>query len=223
MSVLYLCPHLGLGDAFIVNGLVRVLASQGNRIIFPAKPHNVATVTWMFSDLPNVSVLAVRDDAHMLEESRGFETLKLGVHSGDYNIPKDWDTWFYRQAGIPHECRWSEFALPPVSDEYTPLTGDHFFVHQDTARGYRISREEAYAPLTGPPSYAPDPTTEMRHHIPWLATAKEIHVIDSSFLCLADTIPTSAKRLVLHQYATARDVNKRTGPPTLRKNWEILR
>lgn len=219
MSALYICPHLGLGDAFIVNGLVRVIASQGNRIIFPAKRHNAATVTWMFSDLLNVTVLAVRDDAHMMEESRGFESLKLGVHSGDYKIPKDWDAWFYRQAGIPHECRWSEFSLPWT--ELLPL-GVVFpaFVHDDQKRGYDI--DQSRLPLVSC-VYRPDPHDPMAKHIRPLQASMEIHVIDSSFLCLADTIPTNAKRLVLHQYATAKDVNKRTGPPTLRKDWEILR
>lgn len=221
MSALYLCPHLGLGDAFIANGLVRVLASQGNRIIFPAKPHNAATVAWMFSDLPNVTVLAVRDDAHMLAESRGFDCLRLGVHSGDYKIPKDWDAWFYRQAGIPHECRWSEFKLPPfpMRERWCFKT----FQHDDPQRGYNIDWLRVTNDGFFPDRYLALPNCPFEKHINPLATAKEIHVIDSSFLCLADTIPTSAKRLVLHQYATARDVNKRTGPPTLRKNWEILR
>lgn len=221
MSALYICPHLGLGDAFIVNGLVRVIASQGNRIIFPAKRHNAATVTWMFSDLLNVTVLAVRDDAHMMEESRGFESLKLGVHSGDYKIPKDWDAWFYRQAGIPHECRWREFKLPHTCLGDTEVVDHPYaFCHQDESRGYMI-KDDAILQRFG--TYFPLPSGEFRHHIAPLQRADEIHVIDSSFLCLADTIPTNAKRLVLHQYATAKDVNKRTGPPTLRKDWEILR
>lgn len=220
MNTLYINWHLGLGDAIICNGLIRVLARQDQQITIPAKHHNVATVTWMFSDLPNVTCVPVRDDAEMI--ARGYShknVLSLGVHSGDYRIPKAWDAWFYNQAGVPHECRWSEFKLPPDIEPYrgTPVA----FVHDDESRGYVIRDEYLPRQRVGV-DYAPSPKVRFGAHVAPLQRASEIHVIDSSFLCLADTIETSAKRLVLHQYATAKDVNKRTGPPTLRKNWEIL-
>lgn len=223
-GMLIIAPHLGLGDAFLTNGLVRALYPRRTSMIFYAKTHNVPTVEWMFSDLERLTVSPVRDDRHMHQrldwDSQFGEILKLGVHDGipsDFGIPRDWCEWWYRQADVPFDCRWIEFKLPAVSSDPFPITT---FVHQDVTRGYQIDmagiREKEWL-------YFPQPHRPFQEHIPALMRADEIHVIDSCFLALADSIPTVAKRLVLHAYATAHDPYKKFGPPTLRKQWEILK
>lgn len=222
MKTLILLWHLGLGDAFICNGLVRwtVKHAGWDTLVLPAKPHNVSTVAWLFSDLPQVKVVPVENDEHARSLAKRGATFALGVHTGQ-PIPKDWDAWFYRQANIPFGCRWSEFALPHTClGEPEVMDHPYAFCHQDEKRGYVINDDEI---LTRCGTFFPLPSGEFRHHIAPLQRADEIHVIDSCFLALADSIETQAKRHVLHLYATAHDPYKRFGPPTLRKNWEILR
>lgn len=222
MKRLILLGHLGLGDHIITNGLVRVLLKDYEHIEIITKRHNAPTVGWMFSDTGRVSCLCVEndDEARKLaawEETKGQKVLRLGVHTGDYTIPKDWDVWMYRQAGIPHECRWTEFGLPwQTLPKFTP----HWpiFIHDDPARKYSIAMA---APRNA--IYRPSAKEPFQNHIRPLQSADEIHVIDSCFLALADSIPTHAKRHALHLYATAHDPYKKFGPPTLRKDWEILR
>jgi len=219
MKPLFLKWHLGAGDAIICNGLVRVLAQQYDEVILPAKHHNLATVAWMFSDLHKVTVVRVRDDTEMIDLGTvryWKDRIGLGLWS-DRGIQEKWSEGFYADADVPFECRWSEFKLPTSVWCHGGKIWDIFW-HDDPHRGYSIN-------LAAPKDsiYMPSSRKPFQDHLWPLETANEIHVIDSCFLCLADSIPTNAKRHVLHAYATAHDPYKKFGPPTLRKNWEILR
>lgn len=219
MSALFLKLHLGLGDSILCNGMVRVFAKDHDKVFVPAKYHNADTVRWMFSDLPNVEVVSVKDDADMVRQATMCQSVGVGLFSKRGLQPKEWDKAFFEDAGVPFECRWSEFKLPPF---YTEPAGKHLFVHDDPSRRYEIVPERC-TDEEWPEVYMPDRRQSMAYHLTQLRSAAEIHVIDSCFLCLADQIETSAKRHVLHLYATAHDPYKKFGPPTLRKNWEILR
>lgn len=228
MKTLFLLWHLGLGDAFICNGLVRwtVKHAGWDTLVLPAKPHNVPTVGWLFSDLPQVKVVPVDNDEHARALAKLGASFALGVHTGQ-PIPKDWDAWFYRQANIPFGCRWSEFKLPDDAHLIPPCVNrdwvSHWcFIHDDVKRGYRITADRL-PPLHEIGNYFPYQGIDMAEHAYEMQRCAEIHVIDSCFLSLADSIETSATRHVLHLYATANDPYKQNGPPTLRKNWEILR
>lgn len=209
---LYLQPHLGLGDAIICCGLVRKLALRHDRVIWPCRWNNYPSVAFMFSDLANVSVLGVDDDNESKLWAENFskgrtQVIRMGIHSGKCDFNR-WDKQFYEQCSIPFEQRWDGFAIPPlgVSGE-----GEAILVHDDASRGYCI-RDELVPP--GARRMPVMPT--IFHLVPWLQTAPEIHVIDSCVLCLADSIKTSANRLVYHKYA------KPSWPPTLRKTWSVL-
>lgn len=219
MKTLFLVWHLGVGDALICCGMVRVLAREYDKVILPAKTQNVATVAWMFSDVPQVVVVPVREDREMLrlaQEHRGV-ILELGVWS-KRGLKQPWSEGFYDDAMMPFEWRWSEFKLP-ITPNVCHRVGS-VFIHEDRKRDYHIALKWPEKPNW---YYLPNKETPFENHIPWLQDASEIHVIDSCFLCLADSIETQAKRHVLHLYATAHDPYKKYGPPTLRKNWEILR
>lgn len=209
-DTLYLVWHLGLGDAIICNGMVRELAKRHAKIVLPVKYRNVTSVFWMFSDLPNVFIDPVDNDFEMQENARPHKSLRLGLWS-DGKI-KDWAHWdeqLYRDAGVSFEQRWLGFRCPviPRSGEI----GECAFVHDDPVRGFRILEEPPIA------IYRPFRTPHIFWHLWMLENCTEIHLIDSAFLCLAESIPLKSNRLVFHRYA--RPDGK---PPTLRKRWEIL-
>jgi len=221
MNLIFLKVHLGLGDLIICNGLIRVLAERHGKVVVPAKPHNTQTAMWMFSDDPRIEICMVDDDRQMLKEARRWPSIGVGLWSKRGLQEKRWSEGFYEDADVPFECRWSKFKLPEIPDTKMPDCGI-VFRHQDPIRDYLV--DGVYIPWSLYPfEYAPASTEPFQNHIPWLAKASEIHVIDSCFLCLADSIETRATRHVLHAYATAHDPYKKFGPPTLRKNWVILK
>lgn len=205
--------HLGLGDALICNGLFRALARTHNTISIPAKPHNVASVAWMLSDVANITVFPIVDDGFM-EVLRNADEPKLGL--GYYaSEPFDrtiFDQEFYRQAGVAFSERWDGWALPQVENDWSK-PGEFSFIHQDVDRGYVINKDK----LPAIPSFVPLPNGNLFLHMPALQAATEIHCINSVFAILADSVPLKATKLVLHAYARDGEL------PTFRKSWTVLR
>jgi len=194
--------------------MVRELASRNDLLMLPVKWHNRPTVAAMLSDVPNKTLIGVIDDADATRWADRCEqygtVLRLGVHNKRelLSLPA-WDKQLYRQANVPFEYRWSKFSIP-VRNVLSHNTDP--FLHEDIERGFVIDRShvpEGTVPVAR--------TGTMLESVPWLSSASEIHCIDSAWLCMADSIPTAATRLVMHRYA-----RKNSLPPTLTKNWEII-
>src|SRR5688572_13478577 len=105
---LFIRPHLGLGDALILNALVRHFAER-QPVTFPCKTHNLPSVSFQFRDNPNIEVFPVADDAEADRVCHSQQwSLKLGMFGVGFTF-KDWDAVMYKQAGVPFEKRWSGF------------------------------------------------------------------------------------------------------------------
>lgn len=213
----FIRPHLGLGDAFILNGLVRAVSKESDLVVFPVKHRNIPTVKQMWSDVKNVKIVGVENDAEadaMLASHRG-ESIRLGMFGSKWNGGKPgWDKQFYVTAGVPFEDRWGQFSIGNRSANEHKLNCEKFAViHEDASRGYVIANDRR----PSIPSFTLWPSETLFDFLWMLENAEEIHAIDSSVAILADSIQTKASRLVLHLYA--RDGAK---PPTYKKAWEIL-
>lgn len=224
MNSLVIRPHLGLGDMLIINALVRETAGKFGCVILPCKKHNVTSVSFMFRDIGPVIVSPVADDAAADRlvsdmQSEGAAVLKLGMFGAGKFNPSAWDRQMYEQAGMPFEWRWERFYVHPgFTNNILPhLHGTVFgFVHDDPVRGFVIPRNEIpkleiIRPLSGM-------TDNIFDYCQLIGEAKEIHCIDSCFAILTESIPTSEDRLVFHLR-----VRPGARPPTLRKNWQIIR
>lgn len=214
--MIFLCWHLGLGDALICNGLVRVLVERFGTVFVPAKHHNVASVSFMFSDLPQVKVVAVENEKEMMMLSQNRKSVRLGLHSREGLRRNNWDKQFYEQAGMDFEYRWSRFRFPEPKDPIIPETtsGKWCFVHDDPLRGFGIDFQKL--PVDAD-LVRPKPSGTIFDWAPALTKAFEIHCIDSCFAILADSIPCRAEHYVLHLYA--RNDNR----PNYHKDWIILK
>ncbi len=249
MKEALLYGHLGLGDHLICNALVRELAKT-RRVIVLCKHHNAASVAFMFRDSTAIEVFGIKDDAEAKEATEmiskhGIEVVRLGMHTKEkWDISK-WDESFFGQAGVPFQQRWNgfkvdrqpsrELALTKNGDGNlhatfdpvpTPPKGNYAFVHDDVTRGFQIDRSlvRKGRPMISPVLIKPTNGGEPNIFDWWgiIEGAGEIHCIDSSFLCLIDSLPClKAKKYVLHLYATFQQ--KPTGPPKLAKPWEILK
>jgi hypothetical protein len=219
---LFIRPHLGAGDAIILNALVRHFANKGP-VIFPCKHHNILSVSFMFHDDPNITVIPVTDDAEadrLCAEHTG-EVLRLGMFGDNFSF-KDWSSVFYRQAGLNPDLRWSGFRVGREwGTELCSPEGQYAFVHEDRARKM-IIRDELLPQM--PIIYAEkreDGT--IFNYMGVIEYATEIHCIDSCMAILSDQVRTKARRLVMHRYARPNSKeNGYAGPPVLRKPWEVI-
>jgi hypothetical protein len=221
---LFLMWHIGLGDAIICNGMVRTLLEKYQAIMLPVRPRNRPTVEFMFREMmkkenERIKVCPVMDDMDMNQQAKtwegnGYEILKLGVHSGEKGFDKTgWDKRMYEQARIPFENRWKMFHVEREPGfEIKVGVEKYAFVHRDPERGLHMN-------IKNMPKIHIVEATHVGHLFRWAGAiegATELHMIDSSVLCLADSLETKASVKVMHNYA-------RNGlPPTLRDGWKII-
>lgn len=213
MKPLYLDWNLGLGDAIIQNGLVRTLAKERD-VIIPCYKHNLPTVAHMFSDLSNVLVRPVNEEGPKIPLC---DVLSIGINNPAWGTNLQWDQAFYEFAGVPFDAKWNAFFVPHSDTEIPPAMRSAFLLmHDDTLRGFdidvtRLPRGLPIAKVTGAALL-----TDWRR---WLLMAEEVHCIDSSFMHLAELMPTTGK-LFYHKYARAKGSRQHTDA-VLRKTWTV--
>lgn len=215
--------HLGLGDHLVCNALCRYFA-RTHQVFVPCKRHNAPTLAFMFRDNKQIEHLVVQDDAEADEfmkvvRGHGHSVIGLGAYGPSPFNPKVWDQEMYRQAGVPFPERWNRFTVHrQPSRELKPPDGPFAFVHEDGKRGFLIDRTLISKNL--PVVYA-DPNKTINLFDWWghIETATELHLIDSCFAIMADSLPElRAKRKLIHIYARPGAL-----PPSYTKDWEILR
>lgn len=205
--------HLGLGDHLLCNGLVRDYATRYDEIIIPVWAHNKASVDYMFRDLGKVETHIVKDAQEAREIALDCDAhLDLGYNGEKFNETK-FDQEFYRQGAVLFSHRWNLFHFERDQVQEAKCNVPFRFVHDDWGRGFQITRIKID---DANPIVRPHPLPNIFQFVWMLENADEIHCINSSFLILADSIPTKAKRLVFHKYA------RPTDHPTLKKDWETI-
>jgi len=218
MSSFCIYHHLGLGDHFICNGLVRELIKDKEEPYLFVKHHNLETVSQMYEDT-NLQFASVKEDNDVLNYCRkGVSGMQVGF--GDLTQHDAFDKQFYRLAGVPFEKRWTSFKINRHKKKENSLIyglnlPEKFaLVHEDESRGYVIDRNKINLPIV---KIRPIQGFTM---IDWLGVAElaeEIHVIDSSFMFLLDSVETNVP-LYIHRYSRQ---NPDWQLPTLKKNWII--
>lgn len=203
--------HLGCGDHLLCNGLIRELSKTHDELILPVWGHNAVSVAWMYSDLSNVTVRPVISSDE-LSQFNAHDTLRLGCYDSDDYDERHFDMEFYRHAHLPFNLRWDGFAFPQ-SHNLVRWPTPFAFCHDDRCRGFGIPDERLPESL---PTYRPSGSQNLFDYVWMLEQAEEIHVINSCFLILADSLPFITDRLYLHRYPRPTDY------PTLRKKWMLI-
>ncbi|MFA6601795.1 MAG: hypothetical protein WCT02_02955 [Candidatus Paceibacterota bacterium] len=235
MSSILLYHHLGLGDHVMCHGIVREYCKKYERVGLFSKPHNYASVAFMYRDLSNITIIKGQesDVADFIKQNQskpaserydeiktiGFE--KLNRTTG---IPLEWQ--FYEIAGVPFQKKWDSFFIKrdlikeqALFHEIAPA-GDYAFLHEDASRNYSIKRNLIGKDLK---IFTPEPkfTDNFIDYCTIIERAKEIHVIDSSFMFLIDCLPydNPNQKLYIHRYSRE---NGEWQLPILKKDWIIL-
>lgn len=209
--------HMGLGDHYVCNALVRHYAKDYH-VHLPVKKHNFVTVKFMFRDIPNITVVAVGgdDDVEPYARMNNYKLLNFGMFAPDFDWGR-WDQSFYKQCDIPIADRWNNFHVDRIKEaELKAPALNYAFVHEDPERGYGIKKELIKLPRV---HVVKNETDNAFNYCTQIENATEIHCIDSSFIWLADFMKLRPEvKLFYHKYA-----KNDYGPSLLHHDWKILK
>lgn len=216
---------MGLGDHFICNGLVRYLYSNHNGIKLFAKTHLKQNVAFMYRDLENLEIIALKDDEEVERYVRlnslhkqliriGFDKIR-GLQEKDITF----DQAFYLSEGIPFSYRFDMFYikrdLNKEKNLYSNLTQDfdkYIFIHEDPSRGMFLDRAKIRSDL---PIITNNTNNLITDYLTILENATEIHVMQSCFKDMINSYQMLKPKIFLHnyvrnydEYANSKGINK---------------
>ncbi len=202
MHNLMIHHHLGLGDHFICNGLVRYLFEARNpaRLFLPTKNKYFHTVSRMFFDVPAIIPIPVNGDsdvAKLPQCALADEVLTIGFSQ----VKPEFDVSFYEMSGIPFSVRWSHFKAvrdPEREGSLEVKAGVHpkdrfILIHNISSVGrFHFTTRNDLRKV-----YVSQLSDCMLDWCSLAEKADEVHCIDSSFIHLAQTL--NIKRGFFHR------------------------
>lgn len=190
MKRIFIHHHLGLGDHFVCNGLVRTLLEREmpNFLYLPVKKQNIMTVSKMYSDDKRIICIPVENDqdVYQLPHIQNCLMYKIGFEKCRY----DWDISFYDSVSLPIKFKWTkwkcnrDYEREKALEKRLGLTEPYILVHDSGSNGkydLEIEAKERIIRI--------EPLTECL--LDWcgvIEKAKQIHCIDSSVIHLAQSI-----------------------------------
>lgn len=220
--------HLGAGDGIIQSGMAVALLDrlqEGEELWFPCYPQYEATFKSIFADYPQIRVFTVEqrfgedwgspkettyEQAQLKYGVNGEKLLRCGVYK-DGGCWEDFTKQFYHHARVPYEARWNQCPVAEAAKSFNALEANRIefvwpsgkrriFVHDDPRRNFRIWKRVKSSEETCIFKPSPDNVTiSMLAYVPIIESAEEIHVIDSAFFHLIDSV-APVGRLYLHRY-----------------------
>jgi hypothetical protein len=189
--MLTILHHLGLGDAIMLNGMIRHFAEKQDVCIFIQKQHE-DSVRFMYRDLDNIKIKLVNttNAREMWSQIEGtalpLATYELPdnawrvVTSGPLSIMFNWAHSIYIQAGIPPKYMYSKFKV--VRDRESEIKyehGDYVFVHDDESRGMKINIPDADVYRVTHDRLKNN--SNIFDYLTVIENAKEVHCMDSCY------------------------------------------
>jgi len=221
---LWIFHHLGIGDCFICNGIVRHYAFITKNITLFYKDPYKEKVKRLYQDLDNISF----EDGGIYEDNLaklwemtnpGKPLLKCRIE----RLPEDgtkFDQIFYNQANLPIEYKWSKFYFKRdykrEKEVFYDILGlyaneDFIFLHDD-------ERVETKSIPSDIKIIKPDnQEIDIYDYLFTIEMAKEVHLMNSSFYNLVDCIQLKHNNLFYHEYIRT-NVN-----PTTKLKWKIIK
>lgn len=212
-------PHLGLGDAIVLNGLVRAAATQFDRVILAGKKRYLKSLESLFGDIRGLDILCVDEakdvspafgaDPKVLHSimQKGYGLLLLGDHSGDNEwktLHPDWSKAMYVQAGLSYSLARSAFKVSrnharelDMLRAATSKFGDDFvLIHDDPSQNLAIPKSVLPSPVVHVDDLGGD---NIFDYAAVVEAAREFHGIDSCFLLMIDYLGLRrGKKTVCH-------------------------
>ncbi len=235
MSNILLYHHLGLGDHIICHGIVREYCKKYEKVAIFSKPRNYPSVSFMYRDIKNLTIIK-RDDTSArrfiffntfkFSKFKYDHVVSIGFQHIDRHSGIPFEKQFYKITDVNFAKKWDNFfvkrnlARENAFFKQTSLPKNYAFVHEDRDRNFLIDRKKIGKDCA---IFTPDKksTDNIFDYCTIIERAKEIHVIDSSFMFLIDCFnyENPNQKLYVHRYA--RD-NEPWLLPILKKNWNII-
>lgn len=196
---IYIYHHLGLGDHISCHGIVRFYAEQYKKVSLFVKPHNKENVQYMYNDLCNLELIEGNDND--VQNFISHNNLKNVLYIGfKLNTIENFIAQFYQMANVPIEYEYQKFYINRnlhneklLFDSLDIKENEYIFVHdQNIIKSPYIIKHNL-----------PIVTPTHGKFFDWIYTiqhAKEIHCIDSAFVCLVDLLDTKNIPLFNHRY-----------------------
>lgn len=227
--------HLGLGDHIMCHGIVREYCKTYDRVAIFCKSHNYLSVSFMYRDLPNLVIIKgddtfakkfISENTSEFGRDKYDQVKLLGFQHLDRHSGIPLEKQFYKIAGVDLVKKWDNFFVKRdlkrerLLFKQAALDAEYIFLHEDQARNYRINRKKINKKYK---VFTPDKklTENIFDYLMIIEKAKEIHVIDSSFMFLIDCLPYNNpnQKLYIHRYSRE---NNEWQLPILKKDWHIL-
>jgi hypothetical protein len=193
-----------LGDTIVIAGAVAVLARRYGGIRYACLPSYEKTVRSLFAASPvEIVVVSVEEIPNLLKEIKEEDLLRVNTSGLDECPPRlqeeSWATWMYRQLDIPFEERWNSCPIEEASYlvEQADWPPGVPLLHDDRERGFAISKFPFYPFRFG---RVRNDGRSILQYSRAIESAPEIHVIDSAFMHLVESLQPSGK-LFYHRYA----------------------
>jgi hypothetical protein len=185
VNEIYLYHHLGLGDHISCHGIVRSYCERFDKVYLFVKENNYKNVSYMFNDIENINYLIGDDDfaKNYLIDNKIHNSKIIGFNLSNH---ENLEVQFYKMAGLTIDSKWSKFHVNRNTEKEKEIfnlngleEGNYIFLHKGN---YDIREEYLSDGLK---------IVEPNDHglFDWMyviENAKEIHCIDSSFICLID-------------------------------------
>ena len=184
--------HLGVGDHFICNALIRKFIETTDYKTYhvACKRKNQKTVNQLFSDLSCVSLYLVDSDMELYELSRHVPVLRIGHEKMDQSV--NFDVSFYRQMGYDISLKWDGFFIKRNHHRelecYKQEVPEepYIFVHDSSSVGNFNLNHRTDLTIVRPTNHDWTPID----YLTVIERASEIHCLDSSFLNMIDLCVT---------------------------------
>jgi hypothetical protein len=235
MSSILLYHHLGLGDHFMCHGIVREHCKKYQKVGLFCLPQYAPSISFMYRDIKNLIIINANDSEALefikkndtLSEIEKYDEVKIiGFQflNKNSNIPLEMQ--FYQLAGIPFNKKWESFFIERDKERENALIkkmgiqSDYAFVHEDVSRNFVINKDliDKNCTLITANKSLTDNTID---YCTLIENAKEIHVIDSSFMFLVEFLQydNPNQKIFIHRYARE---NHEWLLPILKKDWRII-
>jgi len=223
--------HLGLGDHFDMNGMVRHYLDTYDKVHVFSKDSYFNMVEYMYRDTASIMVhrLEFPDDEYKsveaFRERSGIENfLRIGFEHYPFGqeeqLGKNCWEFFYEQVNVPKDVRVGKFYCQRDEEEESRVLnklnpdGEQFiFVHDDPDRGFSVDRSKIDG---GYKIIENDNSENIFYFLKILEEAAAIHCMESSFKSLID-LYANTKHLYYHDFR-----NQPLGSYT-NKEWRIVK
>lgn len=207
--MIYLYHHLGLGDHFVCNGLVRYYHKKFGKTTIFCKNHLANNIRFMYRDLNNMIVLALPDDgdvqAYIHSNNLQSQTITIGFDKIRSNkiVSTSFDQAIYEAENVPFSVRFDEFYIQRNLSREKQLfdqlikTDKYIFVHDDRDRGMNIDESRICGDL---PILRNDTKYLITDYLTILENATEIHLMQSCFKDMINSYNMPKPKIFLHNY-----------------------